>query len=168
MSDFRVEPGIYVSDLHDGLVAIVGADDSVAVVADPTIAGPPQPAVVNYPAGDSRRLVERCWKAVPAKVVPLDSIDIRRAELPEVTVRLKEYRVNGHTFDMQTTEAEAAEYVLQAAALAEYLREHPPVDEAQVGALDSLIGELGQEYGYGRPLTLARRLVERGVRVGDA
>ena len=121
-------------------------------------------AMTNHPNNIHSYRSKADWTEV--QVVPLDAIVIRRAELPEVTVRLKEYRVNGHTFDMQTTEAEAAEYVLQAAALAEYLREHPQVDEEQVASLFEVLTEEWFPGDDGeRASTLARRLVERGVRV---
>ena len=101
------------------------------------------------------------------QVVPLDAIVIPRDELPEVSRGERMLRLNGTTPVPYTTADQHRSDALTHLALAEYLREHPPVDEAQVGALDSLIGELGQEYGYGDP-SLARRLVERGVRVEKA
>ncbi|MDF2915948.1 MAG: hypothetical protein K0S70_165 [Microbacterium sp.] len=112
------------------------------------------------------------WTEV--QVVPLDAIVIRRDELPEVDAT-RGARVNsvgiGWALDYLTADREekARSYGLAYLALAEYLREHPPVDEAQVKALTDLIDE-DEEWGEdGSAETVARRLIATGrVRVGDA
>ncbi|PZR55268.1 hypothetical protein DNL40_02540 [Xylanimonas oleitrophica] len=99
------------------------------------------------------------------QVVPLDAIVIRCEDLPEV----KPLRGGGHTAGTATRSFGSAEdymqYALSALAIAVHLREHPPVDEAQVQALSGVLEEvatlLKAEY---RP-EVARRLAERGVRV---
>lgn len=106
------------------------------------------------------------WTEV--QVVSADAIVIRRDELPEVTVGpYGQYKVPGHEFEPDTTPEEADAYARAAAALAVYLRAHPPVDEAQVKALTdalafahdaNLLSSAGVEH-------VARQLVERGVRV---
>lgn len=50
-------------------------------------------------------------------------------------------------------------------ALAAWMREHPPVDEAQVEAVTRALESAEQAAGSTRPSDIARLLVERGVRV---
>lgn len=105
------------------------------------------------------------------QVVPVDAIVIRREDVPKVHV------VGGlvtagedENGDPYSCSAEANPnwpywYGINALAVAEYLREHPPVDEEQVMALaDALEAEWFPE-DLDRATVLARRLVERGVRV---
>ena len=104
------------------------------------------------------------------QVVPLDAIVIRRDELPEVDAT-RGARVNsvgiGWALDYLTADREekARSYGLAYLALAEYLREHPPVDEAQVKALKDLRDEW---YKRNDSSDLLEFLASRGVRVGDA
>lgn len=112
------------------------------------------------------------------QVVPLDAIVIPRDELPKVTTgsgRLQSgVWAEGRGWDdayiasagrgalATRAEAIARKYL----AVAEHLREHPPVDEAQVEVLADLLSrEASEPHDW---TTSARRLVERGVRVGDA
>ena len=100
---------------------------------------------------------------VEVKVVPLDAIVIA-GPLPEVK-RLGEltFAIGGKTYSFEAATAEKAEeYVADWAAIAASLREHPPVDEAQVKALADVLRE---ETVYVQPGVVARRLVKRGVRV---
>ena len=117
------------------------------------------------------------------QVVPSDAIVIRRDELPKVTTgsgRLQSgVWAEGRGWDdayiasagrgalATRAEAIARKYL----AVAEHLREHPPVDEAQVKAL---LPALQSISGYdlatdeGRYYAAQDLVAERGVRVGDA
>lgn len=111
--------------------------------------------------------------ATEVQVVPVDAIVIRREELPEVYPNSE-----GPGYEAKHPDADStwvnpsilgAEFMrgrgLECIALAEYLREHQPVDEAQVAAITALIDE-DEHWGEdGDSSTIARRLVERGVRV---
>lgn len=109
------------------------------------------------------------------KVVPLDAVVID-GPLPEVTARedgtahYTHATFNGTTYGPPVYAAgtENADAVhaqgLARIALARHLREHPPVDEAQVKALADVLRE---ETVYTQPGVVARRLVKRGVRVEE-
>ena len=108
------------------------------------------------------------------QVVPSDAIVIRRDELPEVDTA-HGARVNsvgiGWALDYLTADRaeKARSYGLAYLALAEHLREHPPVDEEQVASLFEVLTEEWFPADDGeRASTLARRLVERGVRLEQA
>jgi len=111
------------------------------------------------------------------QVVPLDAIVIRRDELPEVETHETAHGdtvwvYGGDAFDRdadnRTAEA-MRDGALRLLARAEYVREHPPVDEEQVDALRDILLST-RNPADGRPIEeqyrdVARRLVERGVRV---
>jgi hypothetical protein len=108
--------------------------------------------------------------ATEVQVVPLDAIVIRRDELPEVETHETAHGdtvwvYGGDAFDRdadnRTAEA-MRDGALRLLARAEYVREHPPVDEAQVKAIRKALA------GFGMNEHDARVLYERGVRVGDA
>lgn len=123
------------------------------------------------------------------QVVPSDAIVIRRDELPEVEVvggsrpfarasartmgRFPVYSTasfNGAEDALAHAEARALEFL----ALREYLREHPPVDEAQVEALARILAKRSAEKrgaigpGWRSFAEDARHLVAHGVRAGEA
>lgn len=108
---------------------------------------------------------------MPMKVVPADAIVIERSELPEVrehggglTTDPGPHGVTTNYMDAERLRHEALRYV----ALAEHLREHPPVDEAQVAALTSLIrGEQNTREVIDAAPWIARRLVQAGVRAPE-
>ncbi|MGB2557766.1 hypothetical protein [Cellulosimicrobium cellulans] len=110
------------------------------------------------------------------QVVPVDAIVIRREDVPKVHV------VGGlvtagedENGDPYSCSAEANPnwpywYGINALAVAEYLREHPPVDEEQVAAVrDALLSADSDDVNYiegDDAWKLARRMVEHfGVRV---
>ena len=114
------------------------------------------------------------------QVVPLDAIVIRRDELPEVRPATEDQRASArplvltrrgdalHRYitnddTVESFRAKAAMYL----ALAEHLREHPPVDETQVKALRDLRDEW---YDLNESDTgdLFEFLVRKGVRVEQA
>jgi hypothetical protein len=107
------------------------------------------------------------WTEV--QVVPLDAIVIERADLPkvtDVTVEDDGALIDGDLYDLVTVEQHTRSALVHLTR-AEYLREHPPVDEAQVAALNRLIvdavqgGHVTIEAGE----SFERFLVARGVRV---
>jgi hypothetical protein len=111
------------------------------------------------------------WTEV--KVVPLNAMVVRRpgrvAVQPQAEAIVQSaLSISGPvTGDVLERAEELAAIILEAV---EFLREYPPVNEAQVKALGDLIDELqsgGKAY-YEDPRELARDLAERGVRVGDA
>lgn len=106
------------------------------------------------------------------QVVPLDAIVIPRDELPKVSRGERMLRLNGTTPVPYTTADQHRSDALTHLALAEYLREHPPVDEAQVAAVrDALLSADSDDVNYiegDDAWKLARRMVERGVRVEQA
>lgn len=99
----------------------------------------------------------------------LNVIVIDRADLPEVSAGQDSYLVGDRVVPDDYTAAEARTAAREYLAVAEYLDAHPPVDEAQVEALAKIIRERYDETGdvtrYPTEHSLARRLVERGVRV---
>lgn len=107
------------------------------------------------------------WTEV--QVVPVDAIVIRRDELPEVTVvRGRAVASTGsdvYSGSLDANPGPSYQYGLNVLAVAEYLREHPPVDEVQVKALADLLTEADSYDRIEGSLGTARRLVERGVRV---
>ncbi|WP_159795734.1 hypothetical protein [Puerhibacterium puerhi] len=107
------------------------------------------------------------------QVVPVDAIVIRREELPEVKAHSSipnsvEAGDAFLRFDGLNDPREHAESRLRDwAAIAAHLREHPPVDEAQVKAVTQALYEATEDpFDIDVP-DVARRLVERGVRVGE-
>jgi hypothetical protein len=106
------------------------------------------------------------------KVVPLDAIVIERSELPDV-------QAEGGGCAVYVAPKERTYYAgdaddlwirgLRLLAAATYLREHPPVDEAQVEALAAVYREEEIERQRAGDTAswedIARRLVARGVRV---
>lgn len=142
--------------------------------------GMPTPVPDDEP-GDRAETLANSAFYTEVQVVPLDAvvagpddIVIRRGELPEVRTGQGSsgvyYRANagygsalnpsGVVKDiLGLAEIRAREFL----ALAEYLREHPPVDEEQVKALTAIVGETHMSWDSER---MARFLVERGVRVG--
>ncbi|BDZ40787.1 hypothetical protein GCM10025865_00860 [Paraoerskovia sediminicola] len=78
------------------------------------------------------------WTEV--QVVPLDAIVIQRDELPEVKRRSTHVTTSTGCSWPISTEAETVYgRALEHLAVAAYLSENPPVDEAQVKALNALI-----------------------------
>ena len=104
------------------------------------------------------------------QVVPIDAIVIRRDELPEVHPEGHgSVTIGGHIYGTAYGYREHRGAALRMLALIEYLREHPPVDEAQVDALRDILLST-RKPADARPVEdqykdVARRLVERGVRV---
>ncbi|RHA38721.1 hypothetical protein [Cellulomonas rhizosphaerae] len=104
-------------------------------------------------------------------VVPIDAIVIERADLPEVEPVGARGRlaVEGGAlilFEGDTTES-AREIALRWLAGSEYLREHPPVDEAEITRIVAALAKTG---GPGRVSldAMARDLHAQGVRVTEA
>lgn len=105
--------------------------------------------------------------AGPVKVVPADAIVIDPADLPKVlrwTVGDRPWFVGEVNIPHDISAEEAWRVALAHLALARRLAAHPPADEAQVEALAEALSHLDLSGDVG-PKTLARRLVERGVRV---
>jgi len=90
-----------------------------------------------------------------------DGIFIPRALLSEVTVDRHGLHVDGLTVDSVTTYADARRDMLAHAALAEHIKAHPPIDEAQVEALADAIRE-EEKKGPAFTTDLARALVAAG------
>ncbi|MBN0040203.1 hypothetical protein JN535_08490 [Cellulosimicrobium cellulans] len=120
---------------------------------------------------------------IDARIAGPDDIVIRRDELPEVTTGSGYSRgawAGGRGWDdayiastgraalAERAEATARKYL----AVAEYLREHPPVDEAQVDDIAKALGEAQQNRPFPQQLSdrelreEARLLFQQGVRVG--
>ncbi|QAY70028.1 hypothetical protein [Xylanimonas protaetiae] len=97
------------------------------------------------------------------KIAPLDAIVISRKDLPPVEYIDGGEQVHANTYvESSENPAQLREYAIALLAMADHVEKHPPVDEEQVKALSTLL--------WGMSLTadatvLARRLVERGVRV---
>lgn len=96
-------------------------------------------------------------------------IIIDRTDLPEVKRRRHEVRVGWNYRHMEQefytlTAEKARERANELLALAEHLDANPPVDEAQVDALATLIADDG-DWETQDADVIARRLVEQGVRV---
>jgi len=108
------------------------------------------------------------------RVVPLDSVVID-GPLPEVTVdEVGSSIFAGASGSMVIRElagesalVRAEGYLRDHAALVAYLREHPPVDEAQVKALAEDIRAEFDETVYYSPEEMAWRLVARWTKGGD-
>ena|SRR5690606_26364480 len=109
------------------------------------------------------------------QVVPLDAIVIRRDELPEVEERDEPsgpYLCAAGVWAQDDGYETHMDRAVAQVAIAVYRQEHPPVDEGQVDALRDILLST-RKPADGRPVEeqyrdVARRLVERGVRVGDA
>ncbi|QCB93329.1 hypothetical protein [Cellulomonas shaoxiangyii] len=100
------------------------------------------------------------------KVVPADALVIERGELHEVDPNVTGTGciVGGEFYEFGTIERherEARDHL----AIAEYLRAHPPVDEAQVEAVTKALYEATTDPHEIDVPDVARRLVARGVRV---
>jgi hypothetical protein len=94
------------------------------------------------------------WTEV--QVVPLDAIVIERAQMlavEDVTTADDGAIVDGDYNILATVEHHTRRALINL-ALAEYLREHPPVDEAQVAALAAMLPNDGGD--------LARRIIATG------
>lgn len=108
-------------------------------------------------------------KYTEVQVAPIDAIVIRRGELPEVHANtgVADLEVDGHTFDHFESVEAAEDYLHAVAAIVQHLREHPPVDDAQVQALrrviadDFLVEGVTTCGGESSVDILARRIVER-------
>lgn len=116
------------------------------------------------------------------QVAPLDAIVID-GPLPEVTTKLRDVFVAGVDTGVGHADARATAWdaaapnahpewheakALAHLAIAAHLREHPPVDEAQVEALQALLdleALRDKLTDAGSVAEIARRLVQRGVRV---
>jgi hypothetical protein len=97
----------------------------------------------------------------------LNVLVIERADLPEIehgTDDDRDYLVVGASRWPLHLAAKQAEGIrrdaLENLALAEYLREHPPVDEVQVSALGQFLGE--NFDGIKSPRTMAEALIKAG------
>ena len=101
------------------------------------------------------------------KVIPLDAIVINGPLLPVKRHGENTFEVGGRVYSFPATAEKAEEYAADWAAIAAHLREHPPVDEAQVKALTELLDQGGADsfWAPARVADSARWLVERGVRV---
>ena len=102
------------------------------------------------------------------QVVPLDARVI--GQLPEIAPSEKGehfYRgPYGEKLYYATSAEEAEDDGRALLAIADRLRKHPPVDEAQVKALNDIYEDWSQPHNYG--VSFGQYLAERGVRVGDA
>jgi len=98
------------------------------------------------------------------QVVPLDAIVIRREEFAARPVLHHEGQIKsgGAVIPSHSLPEYAEDTARHYLALAQWLRENPPVDEAQVKALLSVIDDKAPGESY---RDWSRRLVERGVRV---
>lgn len=109
----------------------------------------------------------------PVKVVPLDAIVIDRADLPEqdsilvYTDRDGVTHIKSGTANLVTRGA-SPEYGESMArhylALAQWLREHPPVDEAAVKRAKIALLDIGYFPDSGAE-TVAEELVKKGYRI---
>lgn len=105
-----------------------------------------------------------------AVATELNVLVIPRTDLPKVK------RLYGVTYavggDESTHSAATAEYARERAigylAVAEYLDAHPPIDQAQVAALATLLRDTGARPNGADTIPIARRLVQAGVTVGGA
>ena len=76
------------------------------------------------------------------RIVPADSIVIERGELPEIEVTEGHYRLPGTSWPKSLAHKSAAAIrsdAMDGLALAEYLDANPPVDEAQVAEILSIV-----------------------------
>lgn len=104
----------------------------------------------------------------------LDVIVVERSELPEVTRDGDEWlashaKATGTWMDDKIATADALRgRAAECLALAEYLDANPPVDEAQVEAWTRILTDVEMDHPDGpTPSTIARRLVEKGIRVRE-
>jgi hypothetical protein len=100
------------------------------------------------------------WTEV--QVVPLDAIVIERADLPAVTVGRLGLSVGGDEggWDANADPEQWHANALQALALREYIREHPPV-VPDVEVLAREVQLLGG-FSYGESKSIAQRLLATG------
>jgi hypothetical protein len=106
------------------------------------------------------------------QVVPLDAIVIRREDVPVASLTADGYvtageEENGDPYIVQAHANPnwAWHFGLNVLAVSEFLREHPPVDEAQVSALTAVFYRLPDAPAPDDAAAMARELVARGVRV---
>lgn len=109
---------------------------------------------------------------------PADAIVIERSTLPEVLADRDGFHADGLLVDIATTAADAMQDARAHLAIAEYLRTHPPVDEAEVERLaralrdkthGAVIGGATWEYAADQAAWIgtARRLYLAGVRAPE-
>lgn len=103
------------------------------------------------------------------KVVPANAIVIERSELPEVRPdSFDVLTVDGERLNPRIGNAAHRQIALRFLAVSEYLREHPPVDEAQVNALTKALIDAEMDHPDGPvPAVVAWRLVQAGVRAPE-
>ena len=140
----------------------------------------------KYPRVSQGRYVKQTWieDGATHKVVPADAIVIERSDLPPVTdssslgvgieaaPRFKGTQYGPPHYARKDFDPDAVwANGLANLALAEYLREHPPVDEAEVKALAAAIegaaGDDGCSLQESHPSALAHYLYLRGVRITE-
>lgn len=133
----------------------------------------PSGTVVRVRGVEQVRDYEEDPATTEVQVVPVDAIVIRRDELPRVLTEPGAHSANvGKSlyYLRDVTEESMRSAALNNLAMAEYLREHPPVDEEQVAAVrDALLSADSDDVNYiegDDAWKLARRMVEHfGVRV---
>ena len=137
-----------------GRVSIQGVSDAVGITTTADDG--------TYP---TYRIVSRA-DLLAAIAAECGVIIVDRAELPEVTEA--PYVLAAGPVDHGMTRDDALDHrawALGHLALAEYLGAHPPVDEAQVEALDGAVKVADPRMGVYDRTRLVRRLAELGVRV---
>ncbi len=97
------------------------------------------------------------------KVVPDDAVVIERGDLPSVLADWERDLLAGPgaVSGPRRTYDEIWREVLSLVAEAEYVRTHPPVDEAQVAAMDADLDQIIGDVGHNSP-ELAARLIAQG------
>ena len=157
----RVDIGVRPEDGAREFAAGVSRTDFLAAVAkefDSEI-------VPNGEAVDARNRRELALYGIDrfdthtCKAVPKDAVVILRTE------ELAEWEFELLTTGEPITADQARQKMKNYAAIAQYLDENPPVDEAQVQNLAHTIGSIGRDWSEISEGNLARRLYLAGVRV---
>lgn len=120
------------------------------------------PRVIDSRYGGWRPMDEGNYKVVPA-----DAIVIERGDLPEVTSAGSYLTVDGVVYGTFKDAAEAELISRRWLALTEYLRTHPPVDEAEVQRLRDMLLDADESLTGTQVENTAHRLYIAGVRAPE-
>ena len=131
--------------------------------------------VISVRTGSSleRQFTDPGVAYIEVQVAPLDAVVID-GPLPKVKLLSSGHYgdIDGQVFDLTVQDADAFEVTgMRYLAIAAHLREHPPVDEAQVERLADALYKADDDagvsnVGYDDARTIARLMVQRGARMG--
>lgn len=132
------------------------------------------PRVAITVEGDGGRAIGNVSRPdfLAAVAAECDAIVIPRTDLPQVKhfpdgrpFAETDRGYGDYTLDPKDTPERLRDHARALLALAEYLDAHPPVDAAQVEALTAVLYEATADPDDIEVPAVARRLVERGVRI---